>query len=72
METVRLKLNYNLRGHKKGSVIRVKSRDGNILDSYWRRRFEDSKHDHCVELISPEKSDSKKSVKKVKDSKSDV
>jgi len=62
MAKVKLKLNTPLRGHKAGNIVTVKADDnGNVLDSYWRRRLKDAETDGCVEVVKESKK-SKKSV----------
>lgn len=52
MKTMNLKLNTDLAGKKAGDIVTVKiDADKTIVDRYWRRRFEDSAIDGCVEII---------------------
>lgn len=55
-----IKLNYALRGYKKGAKINIKTKDGVPIDSYWRERLKDSKTDNCIEFC-------KKKIKKKED-----
>lgn len=53
--TIQLKLNQDLGGKKKGTILTLKvDREKTILDRYWRRRFKDSVLDNCVELVTSE------------------
>ena len=72
MQTIKIKLNTNLQGYKKGDIISVPARDGKISDTYWHRRLIDAAIDNCIELVTPEKTPVKKPIKKVKESKDDV
>ena len=54
IETLRLKLNVSLRGNPEGAILNLRSRDGVPLDTYWRRRVEDSAVDSCVEVVKAE------------------
>ena len=64
----KIKLNVPLRGHAKGSIIRIKILDdGNEIipaDIYWRNRFFDAINDHCIEFVSNKKPDELKEIKK--------
>jgi PleD family two-component response regulator len=55
MKKVRLQLNADLGGKKKGAILSLDI-DANktIIDSYWRRRLEDAKIDKCVEILKNE------------------
>lgn len=61
-ETKLLKLNTPLRGHNAGVTVRVKARNGVLLDQYWRRRLQDAAIDNCVEIIQPRKENHKKTI----------
>jgi len=53
---IKIKLNEDLRGYKKGSVIKIKVSDNNVpKDIYWRRRLEDSMFDNCIEIVYDKK-----------------
>lgn len=53
MKIRQLKLNAKLLGNEAGSVIKVKCDDNGVpLESFWRKRVEDSKTDNCVEFVS--------------------
>lgn len=52
---VKVKLNANLRGYKKGQSINIQVDGAGVpLDAYWRRRFKDAERDRCIELWVPE------------------
>lgn len=52
MKKISLKLNADLGGKKKGSVIVVKVDSNKVItDKYWRRRLEDAALDNCVEIV---------------------
>lgn len=55
MKKIQLKLNADLGGKKKGTIITVEI-DSNkvIIDRYWRRRLEDAALDGCVEVVRNE------------------
>ena len=55
MKKIQLKLNADLGGKKKGTIITVEI-DSNkvIIDRYWRRRLEDAALDGCVEVVKNE------------------
>ncbi len=55
MKKISLKLNADLGGKKKGTIITVEI-DSNkvIIDKYWRRRLEDAALDGCVEIVKKE------------------
>jgi hypothetical protein len=50
-ENKKLKLNYDLKDHKKGDVINVSTVDGLPVNKFWRNRVYDSKIDNCVEFV---------------------
>lgn len=55
-ENKQLKLNVNLRGHKAGTTVPIKTdKQGTPLDPYWRNRLKDSATDNCVEMVSSPK-----------------
>jgi hypothetical protein len=62
MKTISLKLNTDLASKKAGDIVTVKV-DANktIIDQYWRRRFEDSAIDGCVEVVVETKTKGDKS-----------
>jgi hypothetical protein len=60
---MKLKLNIDLKGHKKGDVVRIKDIDGVPVEPYWRKRLKDAQIDNCVELYTEEKTTSKTKVK---------
>ena len=63
MEILKIKLNANLRGYKKGDIVSVATRNGKISDVYWQRRLLDL----SVEFVSVEKPSLKKTKKDVKE-----
>lgn len=58
---ISLKLNADLGGKKKGTIITVEI-DSNkvIIDQYWRRRLQDAALDGCVEIVKNESKGDKK------------
>jgi len=54
-ETKDIKLNTPLRGLPAGHIVKVKCKDGLLLDQYWRRRLKDAAIDGCVEIIEKAK-----------------
>lgn len=62
-----LRVNTPLRGIKPGSEIKVKARNGILIDQYWRRRLVDSGIDNCVTLVKKPVSAKKTSSKKKED-----
>lgn len=48
---MKLKLNTDLAGYKKGSIVDV----GEKPSQYWRNRIKDSKIDKCVEIVKKKK-----------------
>jgi hypothetical protein len=67
---VDLKLNADLRGHKKGEVIKLEARGRMPIDVYWKRRIRDARIDNCVELVE-KKSTSSSSKKSYNSEKGD-
>lgn len=67
METIQIKLNYNLHGYKKGDVITVRSLNGTPTDTYWNRRFHEAANDNCIEVVKPQTVKSKKPLKNLKE-----
>lgn len=55
-ENKKVKLNYDLGGHKKGDVIRLKCENGIPVARYWRDRYFDSEIDNCIEFLENKKS----------------
>ena len=56
MNSLKLQLNMPLNGLKAGETVQVElDADGVIKDKYWRRRFNDSKKDNCVQVLKPAK-----------------
>ena len=57
---MKIKLNYDLRKHKKNDIIEIAVDENNVpIDRYWRNRLRDSKIDNCVTI-------KKRSYKKLK------
>ncbi len=53
MNTIDLKINVNLPGCAKGTVIKIRADDDGVpLDKWWRDRLHDAKHDNCVSIVS--------------------
>jgi hypothetical protein len=65
-ENKMLKINANLAGKKKGSIIQIKTRNGKPIDRYWKDRLEESKLDSCVEWVNFETETKKIGGKKQK------
>ncbi len=62
---MKIKLNTDLNGLKKGRVINVETDcNGTIIDSFWRRRMFDSLIDNCIEVVVEEKPKTSKRDKK--------
>jgi hypothetical protein len=49
---MKIKLNMDIAGHKKSTIIEVLDCDGVPVDEFWRKRLKDSKIDNCIELVS--------------------
>jgi len=61
---VKIKLNADLKGHKKGQTIVIEDVRGVPKDLYWRKRLRDSEIDNCFEIIGNKKDkQDKKEVK---------
>lgn len=55
MKKISLKLNADLGGKKKGTIVVVKIDSNKVIkDKYWRRRLEDAALDGCVEVVKNE------------------
>ncbi len=52
---MKLKLNVDLNGKKKDSVIDIEDQNGIATDPYWRSRIKDSIIDNCVEIVNESK-----------------
>jgi len=65
-EFIKLKINADLAGCKKGQVITLKSKNKMPLDIYWRKRVRDSIHDNCVEMVENKKTSFEINKKKFK------
>lgn len=63
-ENKMIQLNYELNGHKKGSKIKIRTKDGVPVDPYWRERLKDSKMDKCIEFCNKGKKKETKEVEK--------
>lgn len=62
---MKIKLNRDMDGKKKGDVIVVPSRDGVMTELFWRRRLKDSETDNCITIMDVKKTKySSKSSKK--------
>lgn len=61
---MRLKLNFDLRGHKKGDIIDVQDKKGVPVDPYWRKRLKESEIDGCVEIYETRSDKIKKTKNK--------
>lgn len=48
---MKLKLNIDILGYRKGQVIDVESVKGKPRDRFWRDRLKDSAIDNCVEVV---------------------
>lgn len=57
MKKIKIKLNCDLKNHKKGHIITI-----NLYDIYWRNRLRDAKIDNCIEIVK-EKSHEQKVVR---------
>lgn len=60
---MKIKLNFDLNGHKKGSVLKIKSKDCVPIDIYWRKRLKESESDNCIEVIKNISSTINKKIK---------
>lgn len=55
--TKEIKLNTELKDHKKGDIVKIKTnKEGTPLDPYWRAREKDAKIDHCISEVQTEES----------------
>lgn len=55
-ENKELKLNYDMKGHKKDTVLLVKvDKEGVPVDRYWRDRVKESTKDDCVSWVDKKK-----------------
>ena len=66
IEYIKLKVNVDLAGCKKGQVIKLKANNKMPLDGYWRKRLLDSIHDNCVEMVENNKKSFETNKKKFK------
>lgn len=63
MNTIKLELNADMRGHRKGSIIEVQTDHKQVpLDPYWRARLKDAEIDNSVKVIKPSR---KKKMRKL-------
>lgn len=53
MKKIRLLINFDFAEYKKGTEFEVKTKDGIILDPFWRARLKDSEIDNCVSIVKP-------------------
>jgi hypothetical protein len=64
---IKIKLNQDLNGHKKNSVLELSCDDDGIpYNSFWRRRLIDADYDNCVEILPEQEA---KPVEKIKNPK---
>ena len=55
MKKICLKLNADLGGKKKGTVLTLEIDSNKVIkEQYWRRRLEDAALDGCVEIVKNE------------------
>ncbi len=55
-ENKKIKLNYDMKGHKKDTVLLVKvDKEGVPVDRYWRDRIKESAKDNCVSWVDEKK-----------------
>lgn len=67
MKTVRIKINKNIPGHGKGTLVSIPVDDVGIpTEKFWRDRLRDAETDSCVEI---DKTKSKSKVKNEEKSK---
>jgi hypothetical protein len=52
---MKIKLNADLRGHKRGEVIEITPFMSNEEKVYWQRRIYDAKYDKCCEIVTTTK-----------------
>ena len=69
---MKIKLNADLNGHSKGSIITVDDISGMPTDIYWRNRLKDAVIDNCVEVVSDKVKPEPKKEVKVQEEKKDV
>lgn len=56
MKQIKLKLNRDIKDHKKGEVLTLLAhKDSQPLDRYWRARLKDSILDNCCEIVKNKK-----------------
>lgn len=60
---MKIKLNMDISGFKKGEELELLTHNGVPIDAYWRKRLKDSEIDNCIEII-PQKSSSSESKKR--------
>lgn len=63
-ENQMIQLNYDLAGHKKGSKVKIRTKDGIPVNPYWRERLIDSRIDKCIEYVSKAKTEETKEIEK--------
>ena len=61
MKKISLRLNTDIGGKKKGTIVSVEIDINKVIkDKYWRRRLEDAALDSCVEIVKNESKGDKK------------
>lgn len=61
---MQIKLNADLNGHAKGSIITIAAHNKIPLNQFWRDRLRDSETDNCIEIVQPKSSNSGRSKSK--------
>lgn len=51
----KIRINKRLGKYNIGDKLRIEFKNNIPVDSFWRRRFEDSKIDNCVTIVEPSK-----------------
>ena len=69
---MKIKLNLDLKGFKKGTILNLKEKGGIVLEQYWRNRIRDSRFDNCITIINEIEKKEKKKEKKSKEKKEGV
>lgn len=59
---MKIKLNTDLKGYKKGDIVEISSFTDHETKKYWERRLKDAKIDKCCELIAENKKPNKKDL----------
>jgi len=61
MKKLKIKLNTDLFGYKKGSVVSIDCDDAGVpYDNFWFRRMKDSAIDNCIEVFVEQKKSTKR------------